>query len=64
MQFLQDMGMHSKNRLTDTFFEQTDWYIPVSSNVDSELSPMEKDNVALLNRFIKYAEDKYDSFGR
>ena len=46
------------------FFEQTDWYIPVSNNVDNELSPMEKDNVALLNRFIKYAEDKYDSFGR
>lgn len=46
------------------FFEQTDWYIPVSNNVDSELSKMEKDNVALLNRFIKYAEDKYDQFGR
>lgn len=46
------------------FFEQTDWYIPVSNNVDEQLSPMEKDNVALLNRFIKYAEDKYDQFGR
>ncbi|RKS96502.1 YARHG domain-containing protein [Chryseobacterium defluvii] len=46
------------------FFEQTDWYIPVSSNVDNDLSPMEKENVVLLNRFIKYAEDKYDSFGR
>lgn len=46
------------------FFEQTDWYIPVSNNVDSELSPLEKENVVLLNRFIKYAEDKYDSFGR
>ncbi len=46
------------------FFEQTDWYIPVSNNVDKDLSPMEKENVALLNRFIKYAEDKYDSFGR
>lgn len=46
------------------FFEQTDWYIPVSNNVDHELSSMEKENVALLNRFIKYAEDKYDSFGR
>lgn len=46
------------------FFEQTDWYIPVSNNVDDQLSPMEKDNVALLNRFIKYAEDKYDQFGR
>ncbi|KQS90079.1 YARHG domain-containing protein [Chryseobacterium sp. Leaf394] len=46
------------------FFEQTDWYIPVSNNVDNQLSKMEKDNVALLNRFIKYAEDKYDQFGR
>lgn len=46
------------------FFEQTDWYIPVSNNVDSELSKTEKDNVVLLNRFIKYAEDKYDQFGR
>ncbi|MDH6251685.1 hypothetical protein M2347_001412 [Chryseobacterium sp. H1D6B] len=46
------------------FFEQTDWYIPVSSNVDNDLTRMEKENVALLNRFTKYAEDKYDSFGR
>ena len=46
------------------FFEQTDWYIPVSNNVDEDLSPLEKENVALLNRFTKYAEDKYDSFGR
>lgn len=46
------------------FFEQTDWYIPVSNNVDNELSKTEKDNVVLLNRFIKYAEDKYDQFGR
>lgn len=46
------------------FFEQTDWYIPVSNNVDGELTPLEKDNVALLNRFIQYAEDKYDQFGR
>ncbi|KQT22264.1 serine/threonine protein kinase [Chryseobacterium sp. Leaf404] len=46
------------------FFEQTDWYIPVSNNVDNQLSKMEKENVTLLNRFIKYAEDKYDQFGR
>ncbi|WP_435524420.1 YARHG domain-containing protein [Chryseobacterium indoltheticum] len=57
-------GYSFKKQTYRNFFEQTDWYIPVSNNVDSELSPMEKDNVALLNRFIKYAEDKYDSFGR
>jgi hypothetical protein len=57
-------GYTFKKQTYRNFFEQTDWYIPVSNNVDSELSPMEKDNVALLNRFIKYAEDKYDQFGR
>ena len=57
-------GYSFKKETYRDFFEQTNWYIPVSNNVDNELSPMEKDNVALLNRFIKYAEDKYDSFGR
>ena len=57
-------GYSFKKATYRNFFEQTDWYIPVSNNVDKELSPMEKENVALLNRFIKYAEDKYDSFGR
>lgn len=57
-------GYSFKKATYRNFFEQTDWYIPVSDNVDNDLSPMEKENVALLNRFIKYAEDKYDSFGR
>lgn len=57
-------GYSFKKATYRNFFEQTDWYIPVSANVDQDLSPMEKENVALLNRFIKYAEDKYDSFGR
>ncbi|SHL56631.1 YARHG domain-containing protein [Chryseobacterium polytrichastri] len=57
-------GYAFKKQTYRNFFEQTDWYIPVSNNVDKDLSPMEKDNVALLNRFVKYAEDKYDSFGR
>lgn len=57
-------GYSFKKATYRNFFEQTDWYIPVSNNVDNNLSPMEKENVALLNRFIKYAEDKYDSFGR
>lgn len=57
-------GYAFKKQTYRNFFEQTDWYIPVSNNVDKDLSPMEKENVALLNRFVKYAEDKYDSFGR
>lgn len=57
-------GYSFKKETYRNFFEQTDWYIPVSNNVDNDLSPLEKENVALLNRFTKYAEDKYDSFGR
>ncbi|KQM62930.1 YARHG domain-containing protein [Chryseobacterium sp. Leaf201] len=57
-------GYSFKKATYRNFFEQTDWYIPISNNVDNDLSAMEKENVALLNRFIKYAEDKYDSFGR
>lgn len=57
-------GYSFKKATYRNFFEQTDWYIPVSNNVDNDLTPLEKENVALLNRFIKYAEDKYDSFGR
>lgn len=57
-------GYSFKKETYRNFFEHTDWYIPVSNNVDNELSPLEKENVVLLNRLIKYAEDKYDSFGR
>lgn len=57
-------GYSFKKATYRNFFEQTDWYIPVSDNVDNDLSALEKQNVVLLNRFIKYAEDKYDSFGR
>lgn len=57
-------GYSFKKETYRYFFEQTDWYIPVTNNVEADLSPLEKENIALLNRFTKYAEDKYDSFGR
>ncbi|SKC00497.1 YARHG domain-containing protein [Soonwooa buanensis] len=57
-------GYSFKKETYRQFFDYQDWYIPVSNNVDNDLSPMEKENVALLSRMIKYAEDNYDSFGR
>ena len=57
-------GYSFKKQTFRSFFEQTDWYIPVSNDVEKELTPMEKSNIAILTRFIAYAEDKYDSFGR
>jgi len=32
--------------------------------VDGELTQLEKDNIVLLQKFEKYAEDNYDTFGR
>lgn len=57
-------GYSFKKETYRQFFDNQDWYVPVSNNVDTELTPLEKENVALLSRFIKYAEDNYDNFGR
>ncbi|UIR57031.1 YARHG domain-containing protein [Sphingobacterium sp. SRCM116780] len=46
------------------FFDPVDWYVPVSNDVTKELSQLERDNIALLTRFEKYATDNYEQFGR
>lgn len=57
-------GYSFKKETYRSFFENADWYVPVSNNVDADLTPLEKENVALLARLEKYAEDHYDTFGR
>lgn len=57
-------GYSFKKETYRQFFDNQEWYVPVSNNVDNDLSPLEKNNVALLARMIKYAEDNYDTFGR
>lgn len=57
-------GLTFKTKTIRQFFNQVEWYIPMYSNVDDKLTPIEKSNVAILKRFEKYAEDNYDSFGR
>lgn len=46
------------------FFESSEWYVPVSNNVDNDLTELEKQNIALLKRLEEYATDHYDTFGR
>lgn len=46
------------------FFDPVEWYIPISSNVDDQLTSIENKNIKLIDRFTKYAEDNYDTFGR
>ncbi|WP_199118677.1 YARHG domain-containing protein [Pedobacter sp. ASV28] len=57
-------GYTFKKKTYRQFFDFVDWYIPVSDNVESELTALEKKNIKLLERFEKYAEDNYDRFGR
>jgi hypothetical protein len=57
-------GLTFKTKTVRQFFDDVEWYIPVSDNVNNELTAVEKENVVLLKRFEKYAEDNYDSFGR
>lgn len=46
------------------FFDPIEWYVPISKDVSADLTQVEKDNIALLKRFEKYATDNYDTFGR
>lgn len=57
-------GYSFKKRSVRQFFDQVDWYVPMNNNVDGELTQLEKDNIVLLKKFEKYAEDNYDTFGR
>lgn len=57
-------GYTFKKRSFRQFFDPVDWYMPISSDVTAELTSLEKENIKLLNRFEKYAEDNYDTFGR
>ncbi|MBP1225076.1 YARHG domain-containing protein [Flavobacterium sp. 1355] len=57
-------GLSFKTKTVRQFFDDVEWYIPVSTSVDNQLTTIEKENIVLLKRFEKYAEDNYDSFGR
>jgi len=46
------------------YFDQQEWYIPISTNVTHELTPIEKQNITLLLRYEKNAKEYYDTFGR
>ena len=57
-------GYTFKKKNYRQFFNPVEWYVPVTNNVDGQLTNIEKKNIKLLERFEKYAEDNYDTFGR
>lgn len=57
-------GYSFQNREMRYFFDHVDWYIPVSTNVTSQLTDIERKNIELLKRYENHAATYYDSFGR
>lgn len=57
-------GYSFKNRKMRYVFDQIEWYIPVHTDVRSDLTDLEKKNIDLLKRYEGHANTYYDSFGR
>jgi len=58
-------GYSFKNLRMRTLFDSyVDWYMPVTTDVSSLLTEIEKKNIALIKRYEKHAEKYYDAFGR
>ena len=57
-------GYSFKTRKMLFVFNHVDWYMPVSTDVRTQLTDLEKKNIALLKRYEKHSKRYYDSFGR
>ncbi|KAF2332489.1 YARHG domain-containing protein [Flavobacterium daemonense] len=57
-------GYAFKSNTIRQFFDYVPWYVPISENVNNQLTETETQNIILLKRFEKYATDSYESFGR
>src|SRR5256885_14689469 len=57
-------GYSFKNPRMRTIFDYVPWYMPVATDVTSQLTEVEKKNIALIRRYEKHAAKYYDSFGR
>lgn len=58
-------GYSFRNRKMRYIFDNyTDWYMPRSLDVQSELTELEKKNIALLKQYEHHADKYYDEFGR
>ena len=57
-------GYSFSNKGVRQYFDFVDWYVPLFTSVEDKITPLERENIALLKRLEKYAEDNYDKFGR
>jgi len=56
-------GYAFKKRPLRIFFEDQDWYVPISSNPKQGLTPVEKHNIKMLERYEKNYRE-YQNFAR
>ncbi len=57
-------GYSFKLKEVREWFDNEDWYMPVSTDVRKKLTAIEMKNEKLIKHFEKYAEDNYDDYGR
>ncbi len=57
-------GYSFKNQQLRTYFDREPWYVPVSVNVDNDLTAIEKKNVEMLLRYEQNAKAYYNKFAR
>lgn len=57
-------GYSLRSRKMRYVLDQIEWYIPISVDIRSKLTPLEKKNIDLLKRYEQHANTYYDSFGR
>lgn len=57
-------GYSFKSRPLRVFFDAQSWYIPVHTDIKSDFTDIEKQNIQLLLKYEKNASEYYDYFGR
>ena len=57
-------GFSFKSRPLRIFFDAQEWYMPVNTDIKSNLTEIEKKNIQLLLKYEKNAVEYYDYFGR
>ncbi|MEP6613617.1 MAG: YARHG domain-containing protein [Mucilaginibacter sp.] len=57
-------GYTFKKPLLNLFFSAQSWYIPLSTDVTAQLTPVEKKNLELMKPYEKNAQEYYNAFGR
>ena len=46
------------------YFEDQDWYMPITTDIRTAITDVEVKNIELIYEYETYYEDNYDSFGR